>query len=379
MLGNQNVGNYPYQNLLSLGQNYSFGGTLVSGARTTTLANEDITWETTKITDVGLDLTLFRGKLGVVFDYFNKTTSDILYNISVSKVLGLNTSEVNAGEVKNSGFEVLVNYQMEFGKLKIGVSPNFSYVKNKVTKLSDNLQMDIAKGLFVGQQLKVIYGYEADGLFVNADDVSNYPTQPYAAQPGFVKYKDISGPDGVPDGKVDATYDRKVIGSAFPKYSYGATITAEYAGFDFSLLLHALSGFQKQMGSYQAFAFYNGGQVQQWQADNRWTEANPDPNAKYPKLTSLNMGSGTIQTSTYWNRDASFLRVKNLQIGYSLPGSITEKMKISRLRVFFSGQNLFSFNKFYEGWDPEMNQSTGDNSPFYPITSVYTFGLNVKL
>jgi TonB-linked SusC/RagA family outer membrane protein len=377
-LGNQNVGNYPYQNLLSLGQNYSFGGELASGARVTTLANADITWETTRITDIGLDLDIFRGKLGLVVDYFSKTTSDILYNISVSRVLGLNTSEVNAGEVKNTGFEVLLNYRTTIGNVKIGVSPNFSYVKNRVTKLAGGIEQDISKGLYVGQPLNAIYGYVADGLFVDADDIAGYPAQPYSAQPGFVRYKDISGPNGVPDGTVDATYDRKVIGSVFPKYSFGATITAEYKGFDFSLLLHGLSGFERQMGSYQAFAFYNGGQIQRWQADSRWTEANPDPNAKYPKVTSLNMGSGTIQTSTFWNRDASFLRVKNVQVGYSLPGTLTDKLNITRLRVFFSGQNLFSLNHFYKGWDPEMSQSTGDNSPFYPITNVYTFGVNLK-
>lgn len=377
-LGNQNIGNYPYQNILSLGQNYTFGGSLTSGARLTTLANPDITWETTRISDVGVDMDILNGKLGLVIDYFNKVTSGILYKISVSQVLGLGTSEVNAGEVKNSGFEILLKYKTSIGKLNIGIIPNFSYVQNKVSKLGNNLNKDIGKNLFVGQQLNAIYGYEADGLFVSADDIAKYPTQPYSAQPGFVRYKDINGPNGVPDGKVDATYDRTVIGSTFPKYSYGATITADYNGFDFYLLLHGLAGFEKQMGSYQAFAFYNGGQIQQWQADNRWTEANPNPNAKYIKLTSLNMGSGTIQTSTFWNRNASFIRVKNLQLGYSFSNKLIQKIKLNRLRVFFSGQNLFSLNHFYKGWDPEMGQSTGDNTPFYPITSVYTFGINAR-
>jgi TonB-linked SusC/RagA family outer membrane protein len=377
-LGNQNIGSYPYQNKLNLGQNYTFGGSLVSGARLTTLANPDVTWETTRITDVGVDMDFLNGKLGLVFDYFNKVTSGILYNISVSQVLGFGTSEVNAGEVKNTGFEILLKYKTSIGKLNIGIIPNFSYVQNKVSKLGNNLNQDIAKNLFVGRPLNAIYGYEADGLFVSADDIAKYPTQPYSAQPGFVRYKDISGPNGEPDGKVDATYDRTVIGTTFPKYSYGATLTADYNGFDLLVLLHGLAGFEKQMGSYQAFAFYNGGQIQQWQADNRWTEANPNPNAKYIKLTSLNMGSGTIQTSTFWNRNASFVRVKNLQLGYSFSNGMTQKMKLNRLRIFFSGQNLFSLNHFYKGWDPEMGQSTGDNTPFYPLTRVYTFGVNAR-
>ncbi len=377
-LGNQNIGNYPFQNTLSLGQNYSFGGVVASGAAVTTLANSDITWETTKVADIGLDLNIFKGKLGLVVDYFSKRTSDILYQISASQVLGLNPAEVNAAEVKNTGFELQLNYQANIGQVKLGIVPNFSYVKNKVVKIAGGVQQDIGRGRFVGQSFNNIYGFIADGLFVDAADVAAYPAQPYAAAPGFVKYKDISGPEGVPDGKVDANFDRTIIGSRIPKYAYGTTLNLDYKGFDLSLLLQGLAGFQRQMGSYQAFAFYNGGQIQKWQADNRWTTENPNPNATYPKLASLNQGSGTIQTSTFWNRDAGFLRLKNIQLGYSFAGKLLEKISVDRLRLFVSGQNLFSWNKYYQGWDPEMSQNTGDNSPFYPITSVYTFGLNVK-
>jgi TonB-linked SusC/RagA family outer membrane protein len=376
-LGNQNIGEYPYQSMLALGQDYPLGGSLSSGARVNTLANTDITWETTKVTDIGFDLSIFKNKLSMVLDYFDKTTSNILYNISVAQILGMSPSAVNAGEVKNTGFEFQMNYQTSIKDVKIGIIPNFSYINNRVTKLA-TVEKDIAKGLFIGQPLGSIYGYVVDGLFKDAADVSSYPSQPYAAEPGFVRYKDLSGPNGVPDGKVDATYDRKVIGTTVPKYSYGATITLDYKGFDFSVLLSGLGGFNKQMGSYQAFAFMNGGNIQKWQADGRWTTANPDPNAKYVKLTSLNLGSGTAMTSTYWNTNASFLRLKNLQLGYSLPASLIQKLKISKARIFFSGQNLFVLSHFYKGWDPEMYQNTSDFAPYYPLTAVYTFGVNVK-
>jgi TonB-dependent starch-binding outer membrane protein SusC len=377
-LGNQNIGNYPYQNVLSLGQNYTFGGNLASGAALTRLSNANISWETTTVTDLGLDATLFDGRLGIVLDYFDKTTSDILYETTVSGVLGLSAPTVNAGEVRNTGFEVLLNYQDKIGAVSFGISPNFSYTDNRVTKLGNGLVQDINRGLFVGHSVNSTYGYVAEGLFVDQNDINNSPTQPYAAEPGFVKYKDISGPNGVPDGVVDATYDRKVIGSYFPKYSFGANLQADYKGFDVSVLLQGLAGFNRQIGSYQAFAFYNGGQVQQWQADNRWTEENPDSNAKYIKLTSLSGGSGTIMPSTFWDRNASFLRIKNIQIGYNFPKQLLDALKIQKLRLYVTGQNLYTFNSFYEGWDPEMSQSTGNNSPFYPITSVYTLGLNLN-
>lgn len=377
-LGNQNVGTYPYQNLVSLGQNYPFGGVLASGAATTRLSNADITWETTTTTNLGLDLNVLNNRLGLVLDVFEKNTTGVLYTVATSSVLGMSTSPVNIGSVKNTGFEVALNYRESIGKFNFSISPNFSYIKNRITSLANGLKQNIGSGLFVGQPLGIIYGYVADGLFVDENDIAKYPTQPYAAEPGFVRYKDISGPNGVPDGVVDATYDRKVIGNTVPKYTYGLILTADYKGFDLYVLGQGLGGYEKQIGSYAAYAFYNGGQIQQWQVDNRWTTDNPNTNAQYPKLTSLNMGSGTIMSSTYWNRNASFLRLKNLQVGYTLPASLVQRAKLSRARIYFSGQNLFSFNQFYRGWDPEMGMATGDGSQFYPLTAVYTFGINAS-
>lgn len=377
-LGNQNVGTYPYQNLVSLGQNYSFGGVLSSGAATTRLSNADITWEATKTTDIGLDLSIFNGMLGLVLDVFNKNTTGVLYTVATSSVLGLSTSPVNIGSVKNTGFEAALLYNQSLGPLKLSISPNFSYIRNRITSLANGLNQNISSGLFVGQPIGIIYGYVADGLFVDNSDISKYATQPYSAEPGFVRYKDISGPNGFPDGVVDATFDRKVIGNTVPKYAYGLTITATYKDFDLYMLAQGLAGYQKQIGSYEAYAFFNGGQIQRWQVENRWTADNPNPNAEYPKLTSLNQGSGTIMSSTYWNREARFVRLKSLQLGYTLPASLIKKAKLSKVRIYFSGQNLFSLNHFYKGWDPEMSMSTGGGSQFYPLTSVYAFGINAS-
>jgi len=371
-LGNQNIGYYPYQSVLS-SMPYTFGGTVASGLAVTTYVNKGISWETTAITDFGIDFAMLNGLLEITADVYDKKTYDILYSVSSSKTLGLSTSESNSADVSNKGFELAIAYKPKIGKVNLGISPNFSYVKNRVTKLGGGITADYSKGLFVGQPINAIYGYVADGLFVDQNDVNTYAKQPYSAEPGLIRYKDISGPNGVPDGKVDATYDRKVLGSSFPRFTYGMTLTAEYKGIDLLVLLQGLGGQQQKLGSYQGYAFYNGGQIQRWQADNRWTVENPDRNAIYPKLTSLNANAGTIFTSTYWLRDASFLRAKNIQVGYSLPKNIIGKFGFSQLRVYFSGQNMFTLSKSYPGWDPEI--SSGD---FYPITATYTFGLNVK-
>jgi len=366
-LGNQNIGYYPYQSVLS-SQNYSFGGTVASGLAVTSYVNKNISWETTTITDIGVDFSFMRGLWDITADYFVKKTSDILYSVASSAVLGLSTSESNSADVSNKGFEIAVSYRPRVGNVNLGISPNFSYVKNEVTNLGGGITADYNNNLFVGQPINAIYGYVADGLFVDQADVDSYASQPYSAAPGFVRYKDLDG-----DGRTDAGNDRKVLGSTTPKFTYGLTLTADYKGFDVMILLQGLGGHKQRLGSYQGYAFYNSGQIQRWQADNRWTEENPDSNAKYPKLTALNDNAGTIMTSTYWLRNASFLRAKNIQVGYSFPRSALKKMNLSQLRLFFSGQNMFCFNSSYPGWDPEIGSGN-----FYPITVTYTFGLNLN-
>lgn len=376
-LGNANIpSNYPYQYSISTSTGYNFGGTLAPGAAVTSAANPDIKWETTTSIDLGLDFSLWNGKLSGSLGLYQRTAKDILYNIPVSSTLGLSSPIVNAGSLRNKGFETNLTYNAKIGDFTLAISPNFSYNKQQVIKIAGDLQY-VIPNFFLGQPLNPIYGYVADGIFKDANDVANYPAQPIAGKPGVIKFKDISGPNGVPDGKVDA-YDRTIIGFQNPKTSYGLNINAGYKGFDFSVLFAGLGGYQEQMGSYMAYAYYNGGNIQQWQVDNAWTPANPNPNAKYPQITNLSQGSENVQTNSFWNRSGTFLRLKNAQIGYTLPASVTQKLHISKIRVFAGGQNLFSWNHFYPGWDPENMQGSGDSPNYYPITAIYTFGVNVK-
>ncbi|MCW0483029.1 TonB-dependent receptor [Gaoshiqia sediminis] len=384
VLGNQNIGTYPYQQTYSLGQNAVWGspGTMVSGARITSFNNPEITWETTRILDLGIDFSLWSGKINGGVDYFDKYTDDILSSVQVTRIMGRSVGQSNIGAVSNKGIEINLEYNAKIGKdIKISLAPNFTYIKNAVEELADGALTDINNNRIVGEPLGIIYGYKTNGLFVDQDEINAAPDQligKSGLKPGYVRYEDISGPNGVPDGIVNSTYDRTVIGSTTPKFYYGLNINASYKGFDFSALLQGLGGYDRLIGSYMAYAFYNGGQIQQWQADNRWTVDNPDKWAKYPRLETLNMNNTNLQVSDYWLRDASFLRIKNVQIGYTFTKSLVSRLGLQQLRVFFSGQNLYNFTSFYKGWDPENEISTGDAPSYYPINSIYSFGINAK-
>lgn len=382
VLGNQNIGTYPYQQTYALGHDYVFGTTLLSGAYLPTYKNQNITWEKTAITDFGVDISLFNGALSSTIDYFYKYTSDILSSVEVAGIMGRGVGESNVGAVSNEGFEVMVTYNGKIGNdFRFSVSPNFTWVKNSVEELSDGATQQLNNNRIVGEPLGIIYGYETDGLFVDQKEIDDAPAQlvgKSSLKPGYVKYKDISGPEGVPDGKVDANYDRKVLGSTTPTLYYGLNLNASYKGFDFAALLQGLGGHKRLIGSYMAYAFYNGGQIQRWQADNSWTTENPNKWAEYPRIETLNMNHPSLQTSDYWLRNASFLRVKNVQVGYTLPKVLTNKIGIDQLRVYLSGQNLFNFSSFYKGWDPENEIGTGDAPNYYPLNAIYSFGFNFK-
>ena len=371
-LGNQNIGNYPYQQLLALGLNTPFGVSeaLSSGAAAKVVPNYSISWEQTRVADAGIDLSMFKGELSLSVDYFDKLTTGILYNITASEVLGLTPSVQNAGSVSNKGFDLNIQHQNTIGKFSYTIGGNFSYDKNEVVKLA-NVTRDIANGLFVGHPLNSIYGYIAQGLFVDQADINNSPTQPLTPHPGDIKFKDISGPNGVPDGKVDADYDRTIIGNEFPKYNFGANLTVRYMGFDLGIQLSGVAGFSHMLTGYAGNANYQGSNIQQWMADDRWSPDNPNPNAKYPRLLVLGGNEAQFWNSTYIMQNASYLRVNNTQLGYSIPESLVKKLNMSAIKVYVGVTNLLTFSHFRVGWDPETVSN-------YPPTQYYNVGLNVN-
>lgn len=386
ILGNQNIGDYPYQAVLNSGQDYPFGGSVSTGAAYTTYRDADIRWESTQTTDIGLESGFFEGRLRFNATYFVRNTSDILFNpsSSVSTVLGVEMSETNTGEARNAGWEFELGYRGGSGDFSYSAAGNFSIIRNEVLTLGlGNVQQPngfVGNGsdLFIGYPMQLYYGYLSDGVFLDETDIAAWADQSAVTpnpQAGDIRYKDINGPDGVPDGKVDPTYDRTYLGSEIPKYTFGLNLGFRYKAFDFKALLQGVAGVTGQLNNYAGWAFFNLGNIQRWQMEGRFDPENPVRYPEYPRLEVItNSGTPNTQTSDFWAIDASYVRVKNLQLGYTFPEPALNKIGISRIRMYFSAENLFSFNSYREGWDPEINTQ----GSYYPVLATYTLGINVK-
>jgi hypothetical protein len=391
-LGNQNISNYPYQNTLTSsaarngGTAYSFGGKIAQGVARTILVDSTLHWESTRTTDIGLEVGAFENKLNFSVTYFDRYTYDILYSpaASVSKVLGFNLSQRNTGRLENTGWEFTAGHNHSIGKLSYFANANFSIINNNVLDLGVGNVMQpnglIGNGssLFIGHPMALYYGYVADGLFVDDEDIDSWANMAAvnpSPQPGDIRYKDISGPEGIPDGKVDATYDREVLGSQIPKYTYGVNLGASYGGFDLNVLLQGIAGVTGRLSGFAGWALYNQfGNVQRWQYEGRWSDENPDRNAEYPRLEHIpNSGTNNTILSSFWTLNGSYIRIKNVQLGYNVPEQVLQKVKLSSARLYVSGENLHTFSNYRKGWDPEINGS----GYFYPIMAIYTLGLNI--
>jgi len=398
ILGNQNIPNYPYQNVYNIGTayNYPFGSGISSGVARTTITDPNLHWESTRTTDVGFEFGAFKNKFNFSATYFDRYTYDILYSPggSVSNTLGFSLSKQNTGKLSNKGWEFTLVHNNIIGKFSYGVNANFSIINNKVLDLGvgninqPNGLVGNGSTLFNGYPMQIYYGYVADGIFRDAADVAKSVIQTAinpTPQPGDVRYKDISGPNGMPDGKVDATYDRVVLGSNIPKYTFGLNLSAGYKGFDVSMLLQGIAGVKNYMNSYAGFAFFNFGSIQKWQMEERWTKDNPRSDAGYPRLEQIsNSGTPNTLLSSFWVLDGSYIRGKNMQIGYTLSKAAVKKAGVSSVRLYASGENLFLISNYRKGWDPEVGTNSIEESnsitasgSYYPILKNFTFGLNI--
>lgn len=386
-LGSQEIGEYRYINTYVFDQT-AYIGNMEQGGSTERIpvGNPDIVWETTEVFNYGVDLSFLKGALTFSGDYFVRNTSDILLQKPLPAAFGSGTlSEnfpfVNAASTRNQGFELNLDYTYRFGDLLVRTNLNFAKVSTEITDLAGTDQ----PGFSVGDPIANIYGYEALGIFQNQDEIDNHADQSALgpqSRPGDMKYEDFTGPDGVPDGVVNAL-DRKNLGSFFPSINYGFSVRLEYKGFDFSMLWQGVADVKSEIGGRQRQPFFLGSSPWKLHLDratlNRDDEVE-NPEARYPRtLTTGN--TKNYLTSSWWVESTQFLKLRNTQLGYNFPSAVLNKLKVERLRVYLSGENLLTLTDF-EGFDPEVPTSgsvlpTFSGNSGYPVTRTFLVGLNL--
>jgi TonB-linked SusC/RagA family outer membrane protein len=372
ILGNQEVGsNYPYQSTIATGQNYTFGGVVANGMAPTAGANSGIKWEETRTTDFGLDAVFLKGKITFTGDYFVRNTDNILLRIPVGNTFGFRAPVVNAGSVQNKGYELALGYHAgELKNFTFDILANASFIKNTVTDLADT--DPIISGytfMKVGYPINSFYGYESEGFFQTQAQVDNHASQSDGViAPGDIMYKDQNN-DGVIDGA-----DRVYLGTYFPKVTYGLNISMGWKAFDVTMFLQGASVVKGFVGG-ELIGKLTGSEGKPTEVFlNHWTPENPTN--EFPRLwNSYKNNDPSTNCSSFWVRNSGYVRLKNLQVGYTLPSKLSSKLWIKNARIYWSGKDILTFTQFYKWVDPEA--PAGETGYTYPKVMVNTIGINL--
>lgn len=382
-LGNQNIGSsyYPFAEALSLGS-VSMGGNIFQMITQTTLSNPNLRWEETVMKGIGIDANLFN-KLSFTFDYYDKTTDGILLKLNTSQLTGLASPYQNAAVVSNKGWEVSARYDDKFGDFQLGIGFNLSDVKNRIVDMKGQTSGDLLRQQ-EGYAINSIYGYIANGFYQSQEEINAGPTQIGTLKPGDVRYVDIAGAfdasgKAIPDGKITDA-DKVIIGSTIPRYTYGANLDLGWKGLRLSALVQGVGKVDGYLNSHYVIPAANSSAIKPWQLDY-WSVDNRDASLPRVSVTSTN----NTQNSTLWMRSASYLRLKNIQLGYDLPKAFLKRVGLQSAFVYVNGQNLLTSTNFYQGYDPEIGYDAGaadgvslGGGNFYPQVKVFTFGIDIK-
>ena len=387
-----NLAGNPFQyqsgyNLLSTSA--VLNGALTQGLQEAQVPNPNITWERAKKTNIGFDMTFFKNRFYVAADYFYEKRDNMLVtpNVTLPAEYGIGLSQVNSGSMENKGIEVSASYNYSVSRdLHIGFSGNLTFAKNKVLQVFENPATYNIPGLRqTGRPLNTVFGYKAIGYFTKDDfDASGnlkaeLPQPSWSTSglaPGDIRYADLSGPKGKPDGIIDQ-YDETPIGNpGYPGLIYGFTPSISYKSFDLSLLFQGAGIRSVQLSNTAAWAFDNNKNAPVTTLDY-WTPDNPD--ASYPRLTTTPTVNNT-QPSSFWERSAAYLRLRTGTLSYTVPNEISQKMGMSLLKVYVSGQNLLTWSPL-KNFDPEIaTNETGNTSRgwYFPTQKVISLGLNIQ-
>lgn len=367
---------FGYYNRYNLVANdYPFGGTLVNGLTPGAIANPNVTWETSTKSDAGIEARFLDNLFGVDFVVFNERRTDILTtrSLSVPLTFGAELPSENIGIVENRGIELTLNHDNRISNnWSYFIRGNVTYAKNKIVEAAEAANVPAGKRI-TGRSNNGYYGYQAVGIFQDMDDYNNSP-KPTAylntTGPGDIKYQDISGSDGTPDGKIDDFDITYLGGGSLPEVIYGINGGLNFKGFEFNFLIQGAARSQQLLTQNAAWAFHNGGRVTEEWLD-RWTPGDTD--ASLPRL-SLNTNGNNYLTSSFWVKDASYLRLKNVELAYTFKNRFLSKISASGVRLYATGQNLFTVTDILNV-DPENSNAMGW---YYPQQKTFTMGLNVQ-
>ena len=377
--GNQDgIDNYAYYTRLRTGQ-YVFNGTPVSTLYPLVMPNPDVKWETVKQFNAGVDLALVNQRVNLTLDGYLKNTSDMLVPMSVPITTGYSdiyVPSINAGQVQNKGVELTVSSRNLTGEFEWDTDFNISYNKNKVVKMNDGIALFTGGDINMtkvqvsaeGRPVNAFYGYVTNGIFQNQQEVDNYAVQVAGGTaPGDIKFRDLDN-----NGVINAD-DRTFIGNPFPDWAFSLNNSFAYKNFDLQLFFQGVAGNE----------IYNANRI--------WQESMSVPQNQTTKVLDRWTGEGTsnsipravysdpnqnVRHSDRFIEDGSYLRLKNLTLGYRLPQSVAGKAQLSMARIYLSCQNLFTLTK-YSGFDPEVGAG-GVDLGTYPVTRTVSLGLNIQ-
>ncbi|MEQ9441429.1 MAG: TonB-dependent receptor [Cyclobacteriaceae bacterium] len=393
-LGNQNIGDYLYQNYVNRNIPYNFGGVAVNGGTQTAVVSQSIKWETSTSINVGFDASFLDGKVDLTAEYYNKETSDLLVGVPIPLTVGSvnHGPVVNAGALRNTGVDVELTYRHATGPFTFDISANASTLNNEVLALGGNDEpiYGVGSKTEVGSEVGQHFGYEYEGIFQDQEQIDNHAFQNAVTSPGDVIFRDQLTVDTDGDGVPDATdgvindADRVYLGSAIPSLTYGLNFSANYKNFDFTLFASGASGYLINSRLYRTLMHTT--DYINWHEDilDRWTPENPNTGIPRVVIDDPN-GNGRNSDRPGWLQSGAHLRLNTLSLGYNLPSGIVNALQAAR--VYLTVQNLYSFQA-YKGYNPDFNNVNvvGDQAPFspgfdegsYPRPRTYMLGVQLS-
>ena len=387
-LGNQEALSdyYPAINTYSINAKYAFDGKVTSGYYQSSYKINTITWEKATTWGIGVDLGFLDNKITASVDYYNRLTDGILISVDAPYEFALGSYLDNVGKMRNQGVEMSLNYNDKFGEVKVGAGLNVAYNKNKIESMPGKGYVGTGYNQrnATGQEFNSYYVYKADGFFQSDKEAQEYMdfywpadgskgANPFGGgkfKAGDLKYADING-----DGKIDPENDRFYAGSSVPRWTFGLNLNAAWKGFDLSLFFNGQFKAYRYFDAYEvegAFVGDSSHPATIWRDSWTYNKSNP----KMPRLfTDTNSPSSSRQVvSTFWLKNVSYCRLKNLQLGYTLPKSALEFLHVNKVRVYYSCENLFTIDNLDINVDPE---ATSQRLSSYPLLRTHSFGLSV--